>query len=109
MGYIMTAVVIFAVAFTGWGVMHIKHETAPTYRPARRMVRRLRPIAPGDPCPCGVGTVGPASGPAGELLACTNCERLWTQEGIKLVRRMGPGSRRTPRPVPEPETTSEEV
>ena len=51
MGYVMTAVVIFAVAFTGWGVMHIKHETAPTYRPSRRVVRRTRPIAAGDPCP----------------------------------------------------------
>jgi hypothetical protein len=108
MGYVMTAVVIFAVAFTGWGVMHIKHETAPTYRPTRRVSRRLRPIAAGDPCPCGVGTVGPASGPAGDLLACTNCDRTWTTEGIKLVRRMRSPMRRN-RPVPEHETTPEEV
>lgn len=90
LGYALTAVILVAVAFTVAGAMHVHHETRPVSRPSRvvvpRVVRGVPIVASGDQCLCG-GTVGRVSDQSGEFLGCTSCNRSWTMDGRKIVRR----------------------
>ena len=90
LGYALAAVIVFAVAFTVAGAMHVRAETRSVERPTRvivrRVVRRVPRVTPGDLCICG-GTIGRTSGQPGDLMGCTGCDRSWTADGRKIVRR----------------------
>lgn len=90
MGYVLTAVIVLAVACAVAGAMHVRHETRPAYRPSRavvrRVVRRIPTVNAGDRCLCG-GTIGRTSDQSGDLLGCTGCDRAWTVDGRKIARR----------------------
>jgi hypothetical protein len=90
LGYALTAVIVLALALTVAGAMHVRAETRPMPRPSRvvvrKVVRRVPRVTPGDLCVCG-GTVGRISGQPGDLLGCTGCNRSWTTDGRKIVRR----------------------
>ncbi len=89
-GYALTAVIVLAIALTAAGAMHVRAQLRSVPRPsrvvARRVVRRLPRVTPGDLCPCG-GTVGRTSMEAGEFLGCTGCNRSWTVDGRRIARR----------------------
>jgi hypothetical protein len=90
LGYALTAVIVLAVALTAAAVMHVRKELRPIPRPSRlvmrRVVRRVPAVAPGDLCVCG-GTIGRTSEQAEDPLGCTGCNRSWTMDGRKIIRR----------------------
>jgi hypothetical protein len=84
-GYVLAGAFVLLVVFGAASVRHVRHETRRDYGPSM-VVRRVRRAVPGDPCICG-GTIGRTSGESGDRLGCTACERSWTMDGRKIVRR----------------------
>jgi uncharacterized membrane protein len=93
LGYLATFVVVVVVGAVAGGVVFVRHETRAGLRPspvvARRVVRRPRRVAPGDRCLCGgtLGRTGKTSDRWGDLLGCTGCNRSWSMDGRKILRR----------------------
>jgi hypothetical protein len=94
MGYLVTTVIVVVVGAAAAGFMYVRHEEtrsvlSPSRVVARRVVPRPRRVAPGDRCLCGgtIGRTGKTSDQWGDLLGCTGCNRSWTMEGRKILRR----------------------
>jgi hypothetical protein len=98
LGYLATGVIVVVVVIIGAAVMFVRHENRPVTRVVRRVSRRpersprprrSRRVTEGDLCHCGgtVGKAGKISAKFGELLGCTGCERTWTMDGRRVVRR----------------------
>lgn len=85
MGYVLAGAFVVLVIAAVMSVRHVHHETRREYGPAV-VVRRMRRAVAGDPCVCG-GTVGIVSGESGDRLGCTACNRSWTMDGRRIVRR----------------------
>jgi hypothetical protein len=91
-GYILVFVLIIAVIAVLLGLKHVREANAPEpVLPSRAVVRRR--AAAGAHCPCG-GTVQVMSGRFGDFLGCSNhlpdragCNRWWTLDGRRAVRR----------------------
>ena len=101
-GYLAGIIIIVAGAAVVLGVTYVRHENRPVARQspvmARRVMRRKPRVAPGDLCQCGgtIGKTGRISGRFGELLGCTGCNRSWTMDGRKIIRRTAAARRSTP-------------
>ena len=90
MGYLATAVIVAVAVMIGIAVVFLRHETRPDPAVLRRAARRQRRVHLGDLCVCG-GTVeraGRTSPKFGELLSCPGCDRTWTMDGRRVVRRI---------------------
>jgi len=102
LGYLAAVVILVAAAAVVLGIAYVRHETRPVARPspvlAGRVMRRKARVAPGDLCLCGgtIGKTGRISGRFGELLGCTGCNRSWTMDGRKIIRRTAAARRSTP-------------
>jgi len=102
LGYLALLVILVAAAAVVLAAVYIRHETRPVVRQspvmARRVMRRRPRVAPGDLCLCGgtIGKTGRISGRFGELLGCTGCNRSWTMDGRKIIRRTAAARRSTP-------------
>ena len=102
MGFLAAIIILVAGGAVVLGVTYVRHETRPVARQspvmARRVMRRKARVAPGDPCQCGgtIGKTGRISGRFGELLGCTGCNRSWTMDGRKIIRRTAAARRSTP-------------
>jgi hypothetical protein len=105
LGYIIGTVVALVAVAVGLGVIYVRHENRPASRPSlvviRRAVPRPRRVVPGDLCVCGgtIGKSGRTSDRFGELLGCTGCERSWTMDGRKIIRRRAGTSRQAQEPA----------
>jgi hypothetical protein len=94
LGYLAATVIVVVVGLAAAGFMVVRHENRPIPRPApmgvRRMVRRAPRAAAGDSCVCGgtVGKTGKTSARWGDLLGCTGCDRSWTMDGRRILRRI---------------------
>jgi len=92
-GYIITTVVALVAVAAGLAVLYVRYENRPTPRPSlvamRAAVPGARRVAPGDLCTCGgtIGRTGRTSARFGEILGCTGCQRAWTMDGRRIVRR----------------------
>jgi len=89
-GYLATAVIVVVAVMIGIAVVYIRHESQPDPELLRRAARRQRRVHAGDLCFCG-GTVeraGRTSPKFGELLSCPGCNRTWTMDGRRVVRRI---------------------
>jgi hypothetical protein len=100
LGYLAALVILVAAAAVIGGVAYVRHENRPVARPYPVMSGRMRRtrVAPGDQCVCGgtIGKTGRISGRFGELLGCTGCNRSWTMDGRKIIRRTAAARRSTP-------------
>ena len=102
MGFLAAIIILVAGGAVVLGVTYVRHETRPVARQspvmARRVMRRRARVAPGDLCQCGgtIGKTGRISGRFGELLGCTGCNRSWTMDGRKIIRRTAAARRSTP-------------
>lgn len=91
MGYLATIVIVAVAGISAAGYMFVRHETRPV---SRSVVRKVVGIAPraseGDPCVCGgtLGRTGKTSPRWGDLLGCTGCDRSWTMDGRRILRRV---------------------
>ena len=90
MGYLATAVIVAVAVMIGIGVMYVRHESRPDPSAVRRDARRHRSVQAGELCVCGgtVGRTGRTSPKFGELLGCTGCDRTWTMDGRRVLRRV---------------------
>ncbi|HEY7013481.1 MAG TPA: hypothetical protein VH480_12030 [Streptosporangiaceae bacterium] len=102
MGFLAAIIILVAGGAVVLGVTYVRHETRPVARQspvmARRVMRRRARVAAGDLCQCGgtIGKTGRISGRFGELLGCTGCNRSWTMDGRKIIRRTAAARRSTP-------------
>jgi hypothetical protein len=102
LGYLAGIVILVAGAAVVLGVTYVRHETRPMARQspvlARKVMRRRQRVAAGDLCTCGgtIGKTGRISRRFGELLGCTGCNRSWTMDGRKIIRRTTAARRSTP-------------
>lgn len=102
LGYLAGIVIIVAGAAVVLGITFVRHENRPVARKspvmARRVMRRKPRVAAGELCQCGgtIGKTGRISGRFGELLGCTGCNRSWTMDGRKIIRRTAAARRSTP-------------
>jgi len=96
LGYLAAIVIVVGGGASALAVMFVRHESRPVARPSRSAGRRVarraqkpRRVAPGDLCLCGgtLGKSGKTSDQFGELLGCTGCDRSWTMDGRKIIRR----------------------
>ena len=95
MGYLVAIViVVVVVGISAAAYTFVRHETRPVIRPTvtrvRKVRRRARRVAAGDPCVCGgtIGRTGKTSPRFGDLLGCTGCDRSWTIDGRRILRRV---------------------
>lgn len=90
MGYLATAVIVAVAVMIGIGVMYVRHESRADPAAVRRAARRHRSVQAGELCVCGgtVGRTGRTSPKFGELLGCTGCDRTWTMDGRRVLRRV---------------------
>ena len=90
MGYLATAVIVAVAVMIGIAVLYLRHESRPDPAIMRRAARRARKVHAGELCVCGgtVGRTGRTSPKFGELLGCTGCDRTWTMDGRRVVRRI---------------------
>jgi hypothetical protein len=91
-GYLVTTILVVLGGAAALGVMVVRHENRPAIRQAsmvRLRVPKMRVIAAGERCRCGgtVGNSGRTSPQFGDLLGCTGCDRTWTMNGRKIIRR----------------------
>lgn len=86
MGYALLAVILFAVAFTAWGALYVRHELRPDLTRSRVIARRVYGGSSGSRCRCG-GTVTPTLDSSQDLLGCTGCDRRWDLDGRKIIGR----------------------
>jgi hypothetical protein len=90
MGYLATAVIAAVAVMIGIAALYLRHESQPDPMVMRRAARRAQRVQLGDACICG-GTVeraGRTSAKFGELLSCAGCDRTWTMDGRRVVRRI---------------------
>jgi hypothetical protein len=85
LGYVLGGAFLLLMAFAAVSARHVHHETRRDYGPSV-VVRRMRRAVPGDTCVCS-GTIGRTSAESGDRLGCTGCNRSWTIDGRKIVRR----------------------
>jgi len=104
--YVVGIIIVAVGGSVVFGVFHVTHESGPGERPslasARLAVRRSRMVASGDLCVCGgsLGETAVASQRFGPLLGCSECDRFWTADGRRMVRRrVARDQRRADRPV----------
>ena len=90
MGYLATAVIVVVAVMIGIAVVYVRHESRPDPSAVRRAARRARRVQAGELCACGgtVGRTGRTSPKFGELLGCTGCDRTWTLDGRRVLRRV---------------------
>lgn len=93
MGYLAATLILVVIVASSGAVMFVRHENRPAHRPSRivtqRVTRRAPRVAAGDSCLCG-GTLmrtGETTDQFGDLLGCTGCDRSWTLDGRKIIRR----------------------
>ncbi len=88
MSYLPMAVIAVVVGMGLLAAMYVHHELRPVPRKLPVPVRGRR-VAPGDECCCGgiIGTTGLISARFGVLLRCTDCNRSWTMDGRRIIRR----------------------
>jgi hypothetical protein len=104
--YVVGIIIVAVGGSIVFGVLHISRESGPGERPsmdsARLAIRRSRIVASGSLCVCG-GTLGDStvmSQRFGPLLGCSGCDRFWTADGRRMVRRrVARDQRRAERPV----------
>lgn len=103
--YVVGIIIVAVGGSIVLGVLHVSHENSPGERPslrsARLAVRRSRSIS-GDMCLCGgqLGQSGVVSERFGPLLGCSGCDRYWTADGRRMIRRrVARDRRRAARPV----------
>jgi hypothetical protein len=97
LGYLVAIVIVVGGGASALAVLFVRHESRlvhrPSSRPSRSVARRgARPaqrVVPGDLCVCGgtIGQSGQTSDKFGDLLGCTGCDRSWTMDGRKIIRR----------------------
>jgi hypothetical protein len=85
-GYALIAVILFAVAFTVWGALYVRHELRPDLTRSRVIARRVQGTGSGSRCRCG-GTIARTLDSSGDLLGCTGCDRMWDLDGRKIIGR----------------------
>ena len=92
MGYLVTIIIVVVAGSIITAAAYISHEVRPTPLPARVFGRRPARVMPGDGCACGgtIGRSGRISKRFGELLGCTACQRWWTMDGRRIIRRRRP-------------------
>ena len=98
MGDLAAIVIVVVVGISAAAYMFVRHETRPVSRPTvigvrkgvRKVRRRKRRAAAGDACVCGgtIGRTGKTSPRWGDLLGCTGCDRSWTIDGRRILRRV---------------------
>jgi hypothetical protein len=90
MGYLATAVIVVVAVMIGIAFVYVRHESQPDPEVLRRAARRQRRVGAGDLCLCGgaVEREGRTSTKFGELLSCPGCDRTWTMDGRRVVRRI---------------------
>jgi hypothetical protein len=103
--YVVGIIIIAVGGSIVFGVFHISHENSrgarPSLQSARLVVRRAR-MASGDMCVCGgqLGDSAVVSPRYGALQSCSGCDRFWTLDGRRVVRRRAArDQRRAARPV----------
>jgi hypothetical protein len=103
--YVVGIIIIAVGGSIVFGVFHISHENSrgerPSLQSARMAVRRAR-MASGDMCVCGGQLADSAvvSQRYGALLGCSGCDRFWTPDGRRMVRRrVAQDQRRAARPA----------
>lgn len=101
MGYLVAIVIVVGGGASALAVVFVRHENRLVHRPSsrpspsgarsgdRRGPRRAQRVASGDLCVCGgtLGKSGQTSERFGDLLGCTGCDRSWTLDGRKIIRR----------------------
>ena len=90
MGYLIATIIVVVGGSIILAVRYVHYQLRPVPRPSRIFGRRApRTVAPGDDCACGgtIGRSGRASPRFGEVLGCTACNRLWTGDGRRIIRR----------------------
>jgi hypothetical protein len=90
LGYLATAVIVVVAVMIGIAIVYVRHESQPDPDVLRRAARRQRRVQAGDLCICGatVERAGRTSTKFGELLSCPGCDRTWTMDGRRVVRRI---------------------
>src|SRR5712692_9711665 len=102
LGYIITTAFAVVAVAAGLAVLYVRHENRPAPRQSLVVIRRAMPrsrrFAPGDLCACGgtIGRTGRTSSRFGELLGCTGCDRSWTTDGRRILRRRAGNSQQAP-------------
>jgi hypothetical protein len=92
LGILVAVVIVLVAGISAVAYAFVRHETRFVLRPAAaggRRVRRAPRAAAGDTCVCGgtLGKTGKTSPRWGELLGCTGCDRSWTMDGRRILRR----------------------
>jgi hypothetical protein len=88
MSYLPMAVIAVVGGMALLAAMYVHHELRPVPRNLPVPVRGRR-VVPGDECFCGgiIGRTGLTSARFGDLLRCTDCNRSWTMDGRRIIRR----------------------